>query len=119
MIGVTLFAGGFLGFALTPVDPPYALLVAMVILSLGEAILSSIIIDRLAVPEMKGSYFGAFSFSVFGFALAPLVGGGLLYWFGGLLYWFGGFVLWVFMAALAVVVSLLFLLANRFSSRTA
>lgn len=115
MIGVALFAAGFLGFALTPVDPPYALLAAMVVLSLGEAILfptMSIIIDRLAVPEMKGSYFGAFSFSVFGFALAPLVGGGLLYWFGG-------FVLWVVMALLAVIVSLLFLLANGFSSRTA
>lgn len=114
MIGVALFAAGFLGFALTPVEPPFALLFAMFILSLGEAILfptMNIIIDRLAVPEMKGSYFGAFSFSVFGFALAPLVGGSLLYWFGG-------FVLWLFMTALAVVVALLFLLANRFSDRT-
>jgi|TARA_A100001391_G_scaffold205431_1_gene206209 MFS family permease len=114
MIGVALFAAGFLGFALTPVEPPFALLFAMFILSLGEAILfptMNIIIDRLAVPEMKGSYFGAFSFSVFGFALAPLVGGSLLYWLGG-------FVLWLFMTALAVVVALLFLLANRFSDRT-
>ena len=115
MIGVALFAAGFLGFALTPVEPPFALLFAMFILSLGEAILfptMNIIIDRLAVPEMKGSYFGAFSFSVFGFALAPLVGGSLLYWLGG-------FVLWLFMTALAIVVALLFLLANRFSDRTA
>src|SRR5690606_7485557 len=90
MIGVALFAAGFLGFSLTPVEPPFPLLVAMFIMSLGEAILfptMNIIIDRLAVPEMKGSYFGAFSFSVFGFALAPLVGGGLLYWFGGFVLW--------------------------------
>lgn len=114
MIGVALFAAGFLGFAFAPVDPPFTLLVAMFILSLGEAILfptMNIIIDRLAVPEMKGSYFGAFSFSVFGFALAPLIGGSLLYWLGG-------FVLWLVMALLALVVSVLFLLANRFSART-
>lgn len=114
MIGVALFAAGFLGFAVTPVEPPFALLMAMFVLSLGEAILfptMNIIIDRLAVPEMKGSYFGAFSFSVFGFALAPLVGGGLLYWFGGL-------ALWLFMTLLAIGVALLFLLANRFSERT-
>ncbi|QJR17446.1 MFS transporter [Pelagibacterium halotolerans] len=114
MIGVTLFAAGFLGFGLTPVEPPFALLVAMFILSLGEAILfptMNIIIDRLAIPEMKGSYFGAFSFSVFGFALAPLVGGSLLYWFGGL-------VLWLLMTFFSVLVALLFFLADRFSERT-
>ncbi|WP_417584174.1 MFS transporter [Pelagibacterium sp.] len=113
MIGVALFAAGFLGFAFAPVDPPYALLVAMVILSLGEAIFfptMSIIIDRIAVPEMKGSYFGAFSFSVFGFALAPLIGGTALYLFGG-------FHLWLLMFFLGIFVSVLFLVAGWISGR--
>jgi len=114
MMGVALFAAGFFGFGLVPIEPAHGLMIAMFILSLGEAILfptMNIIIDRLAVPEMKGSYFGAFSLSVFGFALAPLVGGALLYWLGGL--W-----LWMTMTVLALIVAALFLLANRFSSRT-
>ena len=113
MYGVALFAAGFLGFGLTPVEPPYALLAAMFVFSLGEAMLfpnMNIIIDRMAPQHLKGSYFGAFSLGVIGFALAPLVGGSLLYWYGGI-------TLWMAMTALALVVAGLFLLTNRFSDR--
>ena len=70
----------------------------------------NIIIDRMAPQHLKGSYFGAFSLGVIGFALAPLVGGSLLYWYGGI-------TLWMVMTALALVVAGLFLLTNRFSDR--
>lgn len=111
MYGVILFAAGFFGFAWAPMDPPFALMVSMFVLSLGEAILFptlNIIIDRIAPAHMKGSYFGAFSLSVVGFALAPLVGGGLLYVFGG-------FMLWLVISLMAVVVAWLYFLASRLS----
>ena len=115
MYGVVLFALGFLGLGFVPVAPPLGLMLAVFVLSLGEVILfptMNIIIDRMAPAPMKGSYFGAFSLSVIGFALAPLVGGGLLYGFGGL-------ALWLAMTGLAVVVAALYFLANRSVARTA
>ncbi|MCB9994676.1 MAG: MFS transporter [Hyphomicrobiaceae bacterium] len=102
-IGVALFTFGFLGFGLLPPETP-ALMSAMLVLSVGEAILFptlNIIVDHMAPDDMKGSYVGASSVQIFGFALAPLVGGFLLFTFGGL-------VLWVVMAAISVLVALLF-----------
>lgn len=113
MTGVALFAVGFLGFAVSPIEPPFALMGAMFVLSIGEAILFptlSLIIDRIAVPRMKSSYFGAYSLNVFGFALAPFAGGWLLHVAGGM-------ALWLAMSALALVVAGLFALANRISPR--
>lgn len=113
MYGVALFGLGFFGFGIAPIDPPYAFFFAMFLLSIGEAILfptMSIIIDRIAPKDMKGSYFGAFSLAVIGFALAPLIGGYLLFSFGG-------FALWMVMTALAVSVAGLYLLADRQSGK--
>lgn len=110
-IGVALFGIGFLGFALSPLTPPLGLYLSMFILSLGETLVfptMSIIIDRLAKPEMKGSYFGAYSLSIFGFSAAPLVGGAMLYWFGGATLWYA-------MVGLAIFTSLLLQRSNRLS----
>ena len=111
MIGVLLLSVGFTGFAIAPLDPAYPVYFAMFVLSVGEAILfptTSIIVDRLAPPDLKGSYFGAESLTAFGFALAPLVGGALLHWLGG-------FTLWMAMAGLSVIVAYLYRLAARLS----
>jgi MFS family permease len=104
MFGVILFVFGFVGFAIAPTETPYGLMLAMFVLSVGEAILfptQNLIIDRIAPDAMKGSYFGAFSLGVLGFAIAPLIGGALLYAFGGL-------VLWLVTAFLASIVALLY-----------
>lgn len=108
MLGVALFAGGFLGFAFVSPHATHLLLVSMAILSIGEAILFptiNIITDRMAPEDMKGSYVGAAGINIFGFSLAPLIGGFLLFSFGGI-------VLWVTMAAIALTVSALFYRAN-------
>lgn len=112
MYGVALFAAGFAGFALVPADAFAGLLVAMFVLSVGEAVLFptvGIITDRMAPPHLKGSYLGAASLSVAGFALAPAVGGAILFRFGGP-------VLWMVMAAVAALVAWLYLTANRIAA---
>jgi len=104
MLGVVLFGVGFFSFAIAPTAPTYWLMCAMLILSVGEAILFptlNIIIDRMAPEHLKGSYFGAASLAGLGFVAAPVVGGFLLHQFGG-------FTLWITMSTLAVVVALLY-----------
>ncbi len=111
MFGVILFVFGFIGFAIAPVEPPFGLVLAMFVLSVGEAVLfptQNLIIDRIAPAAMKGSYFGAYSLGVLGFAIAPLMGGALLYAFGGL-------ALWLVTAFLALIVALLYHFAGRFT----
>lgn len=107
-IGVSLFAAGFVGFGLAPLDTGTWLLVAMFVLSVGEAILfptMNILIDRIAPKDMKGSYFGAAGLGGFGFVFAPVIGGAILATFGG-------FTLWASMAMLAVLVSGLYFRAR-------
>jgi MFS family permease len=113
MFGVILFVFGFVGFAIAPTETPYGLMLAMFVLSVGEAILfptQNLIIDRIAPDAMKGSYFGAFSLGVLGFAIAPLIGGALLYAFGGL-------VLWLVTAFLAAIVALLYYFGGQSAYR--
>lgn len=108
-LGVTLFAAGFAGFAIAPLDTSTWLLVSVFVLSMGEVILFptiNIIVDRIAPSHMKGSYFGAAGLAGFGFAFAPLVGGALLSVAGGL-------GLWSAMAGLSLAVGLLYLGARR------
>lgn len=109
MSGVIFFAGGFLGFAFAPMDPWIWLIIAMFILSIGEAILFptlNIIVDRLAPEHLKGAYFGASSLSSFGFVFAPLFGGFLLHQFGGM-------ALWLTMTTLTLFVAVLYYQANK------
>jgi len=109
MSGVIFFAGGFFGLAIAPTEPWLWLMIAIFILSIGEAILFptlNIIVDRLAPEHLKGSYFGASSLSSFGFVFAPLIGGFLLHQFGGM-------ALWLTMTALTLFVAVLYFSANR------
>jgi len=112
MMGVALFALGFVGFAFAPTEPTYWLLLAMFILSIGETILFptlNIIIDRMAPEHLKGSYIGAASLAAMGFVSAPIVGGFLLHQFGG-------FTMWITMTALALSVAVLYGFAAKIQS---
>ncbi len=108
MLGIGLLAVAFAMLALVPITYQYTILFAIIVLSIGEVILFptiNLIIDRMAPEDMKGSYFGASSLAGFGFAIGPLVGGGLLH-IGG------GTALWWTMAALCVLVAWLYHLAE-------
>ena len=108
MLGIGLMAVAFAMLALVPITSQYTILFAIIALSIGEVILFptiNLIIDRMAPEDMKGSYFGASSLAGFGFAIGPLVGGGLLH-IGG------GTALWWTMAALCVLVAWLYHLAE-------
>lgn len=108
MLGIGLMGFSFAMIAVVPITSQYTILFAVVVLSIGEVILFptiNLIIDRMAPGEMKGSYFGASSLAGFGFALGPLVGGGLLH-IGG------GPTLWWTMAALCGLVAWLYRLAE-------
>lgn len=107
--GVSLFFGGFFGFAIADPTQTWQILLPMFILSIGESTffpVISVITDEMAPEHLKGTYVGATGLQSFGFAIAPVVGGSLLFWFGG--YW-----MWLVMAALALVVAVLFATANR------
>lgn len=85
-IGLTLFTAAFVGYALLPVTGLLPWVVTTWVLSVGEAILFPTLqlqVDRLAPPDMKGSYFGAAGLSAIGFGLGPFAGGFLLEHLGG------------------------------------
>ncbi len=90
LIGVGLMAVAFAVFAVVPATSARAILFAVFVLSVGEVILFptlNMIVDRLAPPDLKGSYFGATSLAGFGWSFGPLVGGALLSMGGGPLLW--------------------------------
>ncbi len=112
-LGVLLFIVAFIGFMLSPIGMQSGFLISMFLLSLGEVILFptlSIIVDRMAHEHLKGSYFGAAALGAFGFSLAPLLGGYLLFQFGGT-------ALWLTMAILSGFVGGLFFLAQKWRAR--
>lgn len=85
-IGLLLLAVSQLWFAYNPVQFYYGWLIAMFILSVGEAIMFpnvNIQIDQLAPAHLRGSYFGAANLLTIGHALAPFVGGVILDKFDG------------------------------------
>lgn len=72
-----------LGFAFAKTVP--VLILIMCFFTIGEVLMFSmtdIFIDDLAVPAMKGTYFGAMGFSNMGSVLGPWLGGFLLSHFG-------------------------------------
>jgi MFS family permease len=86
LCGLVLFIGGFVSYAMLPVENFTGWILGTFILSLGEAILFptlSLEIDRLAPPHLKGTYFGAAALGSLGFAAGPLIGGILLQYAGG------------------------------------
>jgi len=85
-LGVVLMALSQLGFALNPPAWFGGWIGAMMVLSLGEAILfanMSIHLDQLAHPQLRGSYFGAANLYALGFSLSPWLGGLILDAWGG------------------------------------
>ncbi|MFD2166077.1 MDR family MFS transporter [Thalassotalea euphylliae] len=85
-VGLVLLALSQIWMAFNPVSAFWGWIGAVVIMSIGEAILfptMNVHIDRLAPKHLRGAYFGAASFYSIGFAMAPLGGGILLDWLGG------------------------------------
>jgi len=108
IIGVSLFVIAFITFAYVPAGDSNGIIMAMIILSIGEVILFptiAIILDKMAPAHLKGSYFGVAELSFIGMALAPLLGGFLLQVSGG-------FLLWITMACLSFMVLFLLYIAQ-------
>ncbi|MGE5703648.1 MAG: MDR family MFS transporter [Clostridia bacterium] len=82
--GNIMYALGNLGFAFAPNWTVF--IIAMVIFTIGEILTytaSDIFIDRLAPQQMRGTYYGAKSFTNIGHFLGPWLGGILLASYGG------------------------------------
>lgn len=65
---------------------PWMLVAAVVIFTVGEVLmftLMDVLVDRIAKPELKGTYFGMIGFNNLGNVSAPILGGFLLDSFGG------------------------------------
>ncbi|SDY13148.1 MFS transporter [Thermoactinomyces sp. DSM 45892] len=63
----------------------FALSMVIVLFTIGEILvftLTDALVDSIAKPELKGTYFGAMGFSQLGNVLSPIVGGWLLSYFG-------------------------------------
>ncbi|MHA7965475.1 MDR family MFS transporter [Paenibacillus sp. CAU 1782] len=83
-VGSVCYALGHLGFAFSQSWTMF--IVSMVFFTWGEVLTfpaGAIMVDRLAPDHMRGTYFGAQSFTSLGFFLGPLLGGFLLQKFGG------------------------------------
>lgn len=85
-VGLALLALSQLGFALNPPEWFWGWIVAVFILSLGEAILfanMNVHLDQLAPSRLRGSYFGAASLYAIGYSMSPVLGGVVLDLWGG------------------------------------
>ncbi|SFX20516.1 Na+/melibiose symporter [Thermoactinomyces sp. DSM 45891] len=63
----------------------FALGIVIILFTIGEILiftLTDALVDSIAKPELKGTYFGAMGFSQLGNVLSPIVGGWLLSYFG-------------------------------------
>ena len=108
-LGVFLFVLAFIVFANVEAKNAQNVMLAVLILSMGECILFptiSIIIDKMAPEHLKGSYYGVAELSLMGMVLGPLLGGFLLQVYGGV-------VLWSVMAVISSFVAVLLLLAKN------
>ncbi|MGF7033280.1 MFS family permease [Paenibacillus mucilaginosus] len=82
--GTLLFALGDVGYALA--GSWWAFMFSMFLFTLGEILTypaGNVLIDKLAPEEMRGTYYGAQSFSGFGHFIGPVLGGFLLTAYGG------------------------------------
>ncbi|WP_434471063.1 MDR family MFS transporter [Aeromonas veronii] len=106
---ILLMAAAQVLFALSNPALHWPWLMAVFLLRVGEAVLFplfNVLIDEMAPPHLKGSYFGASALAGLGWALAPLVGGWLLQVWGGP-------ALFVVMAGICVLVFALYGAGNR------
>jgi MFS family permease len=84
IIGNIMFTLGDVGFAMS--HAPIGFIISMVIFTLGEILnypSANLLIDKLAPPHMRGSYYGAQTFTNLGHFIGPWVGGFLLSFYGG------------------------------------
>ncbi|GED54944.1 MDR family MFS transporter [Brevibacillus borstelensis] len=104
--GVLLMAAGEVGFAFSQEWSSF--IIAMIVFTLGEILIvpaEYAQIDQISPAHMRGTYYGAQSFSELGNFLGPWAGGMILSTYGGT-------VMFLVMAALAVI-SLVFYGAGR------
>jgi MFS family permease len=84
ILGNVMFAIGNVGYALSDTWPLF--MAAMFFFTLGEILnypAANVLIDRLAPEGMRGTYYGAQSFSSLGHFMGPIIGGALLASWGG------------------------------------
>ncbi|WP_442601390.1 MDR family MFS transporter [Paenibacillus sp. KN14-4R] len=106
-LGNVLFALGFVGFALAHSWTGW--IISMIIFTMGEILnypSGSLLMDRLAPEHLRGTYFGAQSFSSLGHFIGPWLGGLILSFTSG-----GG--LFTIMAAIALAASIFYSAAQR------
>lgn len=82
-LGSIMFGTGLLGLGIF--KEPIYLILSMIVFTSGEVltfVMSSILIDRLAPPHLRGTYFGAAGLGSLGYSMGPPLGGFLLTLFG-------------------------------------
>lgn len=85
MVGVLLIAVGIVGIALAG-DQNWRYIASECFFTLGEILvfpLSGIVIDTLAPPALRGTYFGAAGLQYFGRAVGPIIAGIMMQNVGG------------------------------------
>lgn len=83
MLGNVCAAASFLLFGIA--EGVALMMIGVVVFTVGEVMLFTMmdmLVDRIAKPELKGTYFGTIGFNNFGNVLAPVLGGLLLDQFG-------------------------------------
>lgn len=79
IVGNAFVASSLLVFGLF--ESRWMLLLGVVIFTIGEVLmftLMDLLVDRIAKPELRGTYFGMIGFNNMGNVLAPVIGGWLL-----------------------------------------
>ncbi|NQY21298.1 MAG: MFS transporter [Campylobacteraceae bacterium] len=108
-IACFLFIISFTVLANTQNNDSTSVILAIVILSIGEVILFptiNILIDKMAPKHLKGSYFSIAEIAVLGAAAAPLLGGYLLEHYSSFTYW-------ITMSFLSFIAMILFYIAKN------
>lgn len=83
IIGTLFVSGGLFGFGV--VESVWSVVCCTIIFTIGEVLMFSmtdVFIDDIAVPHLKGTYFGAMGFSGIGGVIGPWFGGVLLDHYG-------------------------------------
>ncbi|MFI7549440.1 MFS transporter [Verrucosispora sp. WMMD703] len=107
VIGGVLLVAGMVGFAFA--GPGWQFVAAMVIFTIGETFIipaEFAVIDRIAPPDRRGSYFGAQTFAQLGGFIGPFTGGLILAHYGGTAMFLG-------VSVFAVISVLIYLLVGR------
>lgn len=100
MFGTVTVSLGLLGFGMLKSVP--LLFACAVLFTIGEVLMFSmtdLFIDQIAVPHLKGTYFGAMGFSGLGGVIGPWLGGLLLDYYG----YASGAVVFSYLAALCAL----------------